>query len=81
MLAGMLVTVALAAYRYRLVSGEPFEQVRYLFVLIPLWGAVVAVAARGAGAKWGRAVGCLLVVLAFGHSALALLLTVDRFYG
>jgi hypothetical protein len=81
MLVGMLVTVGLAGYRYRLDTGDSFEQVRYLFVLIALWGAVVAAAARGAGPTWGRAVGAFLVVLAIGHSALSMVLTVERFYG
>lgn len=80
MLGGMLLTVGLAGYRYRLDVPQSFEQARYLFVVLPLWGAVVAAAARGAG-RWARTVGTLLVIAAFGHTALSLLVTVERFYG
>jgi hypothetical protein len=78
--AGMLLTVGLAGYRYRLDVFQSFEQARYLFVVLPLWGAVVAAAACGAG-RWARTAGTLLVIAAFGHTALSLLVTVERFYG
>jgi hypothetical protein len=80
MLGGMLITVGLAGYRYRLDIDQSFEQTRYLFVVLPLWGAVLATAARGAG-RWARTVGTLLVIAAFGHTAISLVVTVERFYG
>lgn len=77
---GLVVFVAVAGYRFRAATGFYFEQVRYLFPLIGLYGALVAVAARGAGPRWGRAVGAFLVVLAAGHLIAALLLTFNRYY-
>ena len=77
---GLVVFVAVAGYRYRVGTHGYFEQVRYLFPLIGLYGALVAVAARGAGPRWGRAVGAFLVVLAAGHLVAALLLTFNRYY-
>ena len=76
-----LVTVlAYVGYRYLAWTGEPFEETRYLFPLLALYGAVVALAARGAGVRWGRAVGSCLVVLAMGHYVLAVLVTLQRYY-
>lgn len=80
MFAGLVFFVAVAGYRYRATTGGFFEQVRYLFPLIALYGALVAVAARGAGPRWGRPVGAFLIVLAAGHLAAALLLTFGRYY-
>jgi len=80
LIGGLALFVAVAGYRFRVATGFYFEQVRYLFPLIGLYGALVAVAARGAGPRWGRAVGAFLVVLAAGHLIAALILTFNRYY-
>jgi hypothetical protein len=80
MLAGTLVLVAVTGYRLRAISGLNFEQPRYLFALLPLYGAVVALAARGAGRRWGRTAGVVLVTLVAWHSLFSLLLTINRYY-
>jgi hypothetical protein len=80
LLGGLVVAVSFAGYRAVTVSGEAFEQTRYLFPLLPLYGALVAVAARGAGRRWGPVVGAFLVVLAMGHDLFAQLITVARYY-
>jgi 4-amino-4-deoxy-L-arabinose transferase-like glycosyltransferase len=66
---------------YRHDTGFQFEQARYLLPLLGLYGLVVALAARGAGRRWGPAVGGLLVVLAMAHGLFAELLTISRYYG
>jgi 4-amino-4-deoxy-L-arabinose transferase-like glycosyltransferase len=80
MLIGTLLLIGVAGYRYRLSQGFNFEQTRYLFMLLPLYGALVALAARGVGRRWGHAAGVFLVVLAVGHSLFAMLLTINRYY-
>jgi 4-amino-4-deoxy-L-arabinose transferase-like glycosyltransferase len=80
MFGGLLLVIEVAAYRYLLSAGQYFEQGRYLLPMLGLYGAFVALAARGAGRKWGPAVGAFLVVLAMGHSLFAMILTIDRFY-
>jgi 4-amino-4-deoxy-L-arabinose transferase-like glycosyltransferase len=80
LLGGLLLFVNVAAYRYLSLHHTPFEQTRYLFPLLGLWGLFVAVAARGAGRRWGPAVGGLLVVLVMAHSLFAMLLTLSRYY-
>lgn len=77
---GMLIVVGIAGYRYRITTNLPLEQPRYLLSLLALYGGLVAVAARGAGARWGRAVGGFLVVAAMGHSLFAILRTVAHYY-
>jgi 4-amino-4-deoxy-L-arabinose transferase-like glycosyltransferase len=82
MFVGLLLLIALAAYRYQVVMpGTNFEQGRYLLPLLGLYAAFIALAVRGAGRKWGPALGAFLIVLAMGHSLFAMLLTISRFYG
>jgi len=78
--AGIVVVVGVAGYRFRAVIGGNFEQTRYLFPALALYGAILAIAARGAGHRWGRPVGLLLVVLAVGQALAAMLLTFGRYY-
>jgi 4-amino-4-deoxy-L-arabinose transferase-like glycosyltransferase len=80
MFGGLLLVIEVAAYRYNISFGQYFEQGRYLLPMLGLYGAFVALAARGAGRKWGPAVGAFLVVLAMGHTLFAMILTIDRFY-
>lgn len=82
MTGGLLLSLELLSYRYHqaIGGGAYFEQARYLFPLLALYAGLIALAARGAGRRWGPAVGAFLVVLAIGHSLFAQLLTVARFY-
>lgn len=80
MCAGLLVLIAIVGYRSLAGSHIPFEQARYLLPLLPLYAALIALAARGAGRRWGPALGGVLVVFAMGHSLFAMLLTISRYY-
>lgn len=80
MLVGTLVLVGVTGYRFRAAEGLNFEQPRYLFALLPLYGAVVALAARGVGRRWGHTTGVMLVVVAAWHSLFSLLLSINRYY-
>jgi len=82
MLLGNFTLVALIAYQYRHATGGiNFEQTRYLFPCIVLYGLIVAAACRALGPRWGRVLGAVVVVLAAGHAVGALLLTMGRYYG
>ncbi len=77
--AGLLALIALSNY----VAPEEllaYVQPRYLLPLLCLAGIVVALAARGAGRRWGPSVGVLIVVLALSHDIFSQLLVVGRFY-
>jgi 4-amino-4-deoxy-L-arabinose transferase-like glycosyltransferase len=78
--AGLLAAIGFSGIRYRHDSGQAFEQARYLLPLLPLYAAGIALAALGAGRRFGRHVGAALVVLAIGHTVFAQLLVISRFY-
>ena len=84
----LLMTIGLMAligsHAYLNLGGEGgggHVQPRYLLPLIPLGGVALALAARGAGRRWGPPVGALIVVLFLGYDIFSQLLVVSRFYG
>jgi 4-amino-4-deoxy-L-arabinose transferase-like glycosyltransferase len=81
MTIGLLVLVNGNGFAVRADGGSGFEQARYLFPLLALYAAIVALAARAAGRRWGPAAGVLFVVLAIAHTAIAVLVTLTRYYG
>jgi hypothetical protein len=81
MTVGLLILVNGNGFAVRADGGSGFEQARYLFPLLALYAAIVALAARGVGRRWGPAIGVLFVALAIAHTALAVLVTLTRYYG
>jgi len=79
--AGLVFAIGWQGAAYRHDTGYVFEQARYLLPFLALYGLLVALAARGAGRRWGPAVGAALVVLAMAHGLFAELLTISRYYG
>ncbi len=79
---GMVVLVAGQSYATDRRIDEVFSggQVRYLLPLLPLYGAALALAVRGAGRRWAPVVGTSIVVLASAHTLFAQLLVVARYY-
>jgi hypothetical protein len=78
---GLLILTNGNGYSARIGGAGGFEQARYLLPLLALYGAIIALAARGAGRRWGLPVGVLLVSVAIAHTAVAMLLTLTRYYG
>ncbi len=79
---GVLVMIGVASYagdaiKHEAALGEP----RYLLVLLPLLGALVALAMRGAGRRWMPIAGAALVVLFLGHDLFSQLQVIARYYG
>jgi Predicted membrane protein (DUF2142) len=76
---GLMVLIALSNY---FSPGEflAFAEPRYLAPMLPLLGAVLVLAARGAGRRWGPAVGVLIVVLVLAHDVFSQLLVISRYY-
>jgi 4-amino-4-deoxy-L-arabinose transferase-like glycosyltransferase len=81
LIGGLLVLIGGVSYIARIGGAPGYEQPRYLFPLMALYGALIAIAARGAGRRYGPAAGVVLVCVAVAHSAAAMLLTLTRFYG
>jgi hypothetical protein len=80
LIASLILFYGYVGYHYLLDTGNTFEQARYLFPLIALYGALAAVAVAGLGRRWGVALGATLVIFAFAHDVAALMLNVGRFY-
>jgi predicted membrane protein DUF2142 len=81
MVAGLalMVTAQYYALEARFHSVGEYHQVRYFFPLLPLYGALLALAARGAGRRVYTA-GTAIVVLAVAHDVWSQLLVIGRFY-
>jgi hypothetical protein len=81
MALGLLAIVGDASYGEfpRLLAD--FGQARYLLALLPLLGAALALAARGAGRRLGPAAGVLIVVLVLANDLFGQLQVIARYYG
>jgi 4-amino-4-deoxy-L-arabinose transferase-like glycosyltransferase len=81
MAVGLLVLVGGASYvRFPTIDAE-FGQVRYMLPMLPLLGAALALAARGAGRRWGPVVGALIIMLFFAHDVFSQFQELARYYG
>jgi 4-amino-4-deoxy-L-arabinose transferase-like glycosyltransferase len=81
MTLGVLVLVGASSYQTASTHPGAFTEPRYLLPMLALWGAALALAARGAGRRWGPAVGALIVILVLAHDILSQLQVVARYYG
>ncbi len=80
MTATFALFVAGASYIIHVRFHQNVAQARYLLPLLPLYGALLALAVRGAGRRWMPVVGTAIVVLAFAHDLFAQLLVISRYY-
>ena len=71
MAVGLMALVGQDSHVHSATEGLGYAQPRYLLPLLPLGAAVLALAARGAGRRWGPAVGALIVVLFFAQDVSA----------
>jgi hypothetical protein len=74
------VEIGVQSYRYLIANGGVFEQARYLLPLLALYAAIVALAVRAGGRRFGPALAAALVVLAIGHDLFAQAITISRYY-
>lgn len=78
---GLAAVIGVAGYDYwRASGGGQFEQARYLLPLLPLYGALVALAVR-AGGRASPIVAAGAAIVAVSWSVYAQILTVLRYYG
>jgi 4-amino-4-deoxy-L-arabinose transferase-like glycosyltransferase len=78
---GLLAVVAHFGYSAYASASNPFEQARYLLPLLPLFAALVVLAARGVGPRYAPAAASAIVAVAAAHSLFSQLLTLSRYYG
>ncbi len=77
---GVLVLVGGASYAEYPGFLTTYVNPRYLLPMLPLWGAGLALAARGGGRRWGPVIAVLIVVLVFAHDLFSQLLVISRYY-
>ncbi|HEY2768550.1 MAG TPA: DUF2142 domain-containing protein [Solirubrobacteraceae bacterium] len=76
---GLLAIIGADDYRGQ-TPGE-YLQLRYLMPLVAIGGVGLALAARGAGRRWGPLVGACIVLLVLAHDLFSQLLVISRYYG
>jgi hypothetical protein len=77
---GILALVGADSYVLFPSRAGAYAEPRYLLPMAALFGAILTLAARGAGRRWGPALGALIVVLILGHDIFSQLLTISRYY-
>jgi 4-amino-4-deoxy-L-arabinose transferase-like glycosyltransferase len=81
MCVGLMVLIAAASRVSPRAEGAAWAQPRYLLPLLPLAAGALALAVRGAGRRWGPALGALIVVLFLAQDVFSQLQVLARFYG
>jgi 4-amino-4-deoxy-L-arabinose transferase-like glycosyltransferase len=81
MCAGLMALIGADAYLVFPHVDAEYGQVRYLLPMLPLLGVALALAARGAGRRWGPCVGAAIVMLFLTHDILSQLQVIARYYG
>jgi hypothetical protein len=76
---GLMVLIGVTSY-LKWTSEGIFAEPRYLLPMLPLLGIGLALAARGAGRRWGPVVGTAIIILFLGHDAFSQLLMIARYY-
>jgi 4-amino-4-deoxy-L-arabinose transferase-like glycosyltransferase len=81
-LVGVCVEVGVQSYRELISTGgaDQFEQARYMLPMLCLYAAIVALAVRFGGRRWGPTIAVVLVVAAIGHDVMSQVVTVSRYY-
>jgi 4-amino-4-deoxy-L-arabinose transferase-like glycosyltransferase len=77
---GYAVMINIKGWQYRDDTGQNFEQVRYLFPMIGLYGLLVAVALVGFPPRWRKPVAAGAVVLMLVQVVASWGLTFERYY-
>jgi hypothetical protein len=76
---GLLILIGADEYVHK-IPGE-YDEPRYLLPMLALWGVALALAARGAGRRWGPIAGVAIVSLVLAHDLFSQLLVISRYYG
>jgi hypothetical protein len=80
MAAGIVAEIGAASYTLFLNNAGTFAQSRYLLPLAALFAAALTLAARAGGARWGPAIGALIVMTVLAHDIGSQLHVVSKWY-
>ncbi len=78
---GVMIVVGASDYLGSPARTGQYVEPRYMLPMIVLFGAILALAARGAGRRWGPVAGALIVTLVVAHNTFSQLLEISRYYG
>jgi hypothetical protein len=79
---GVLAMIGLSSYSSDVLSKEAaFAEPRYLLPMLPLLGAVVVLAVRGAGRRWAPVAAVAIISLFLAHDLFSQLQVIGRYYG
>jgi 4-amino-4-deoxy-L-arabinose transferase-like glycosyltransferase len=82
MILGVLMMVGVSSYYSDVLEQvEAYGDPRYLLPMIPLLGAIVTLAVRGAGRRWAPPTAAVIVVLFLAHDVFSQLQVIARYYG
>jgi 4-amino-4-deoxy-L-arabinose transferase-like glycosyltransferase len=77
---GLLLLLSWVGYGYRTTAGATFEQGRYLFPLMALWGALIAIGLTGFGRRYGPVAAVTVVLLAVALDFGGVMIMIQRYY-
>jgi hypothetical protein len=80
MVAGLCIEIGVESYRTLITGGGVFEQPRYVLPGLCIYAAIVALAVRLPGRRWGIALGSVLVMLFLAHDLFSELQVIARYY-
>lgn len=81
MAAGLIYEIGYAGVQDSIYAHAQFEQARYLFPLLALYGLMVALAAKALPSRWAPVLGSVLLLIVMAHDLFGLTLTISRYYG
>ncbi len=77
---GLMALVGASSDFNAVREGLGFAEPRYLLPMLPVLAVALALAARGAGRRWGPAAGAAIVMVFLAHDLFSQLLVVGRYY-
>jgi hypothetical protein len=77
---GLLLLLSWVGYGYRTTNGATFEQGRYLFPVMALWGGLIALGLTGMGRRVGPVVAVSLVLLVAALDIGGVMIMIQRYY-
>ena len=80
MIAGLCFEVGVESYQSLVTDAGIFEQPRYMLSGLCVYAAIVALAARLPGRRFGIVVGALIVILALAHDVVSQMQVIARYY-
>ncbi|HEU0249208.1 MAG TPA: DUF2142 domain-containing protein [Solirubrobacteraceae bacterium] len=81
MTVGVFAMVGVASYDSDVISHvEAYGDPRYLLPMLPLLGAILTLAVRGAGRRWAPATAAAIVILFLSHDVFSQLQVIARYY-